>query len=209
MLGTRHLGLEPRAGTLRSSTLLRTCPRAGPATRLESARRAAQLSAPSGRRLLSDPLVVADGFTNIIDITFDGSGRLIVLEMSTNGLLSGDSAGALWRVAPDGSHTLLASKGLVTPGGAAIGSDGAYYVTNNSALAGVVDGEVLRITTAAASSMSTSGLPAEAGPGAPLCSRLEIVKVLLRSITQTARRRCPLAMTPCGWAPVAQREGCE
>jgi hypothetical protein len=89
------------------------------------------------------PTVYASGFTNIIDIAFDKRGRLVVLEMFTNGLLSGDPTGALWLVNRNGSRTLVARDGLVTPAGVAIGPDGAYYVTNKGTL--VDQGEVLRI----------------------------------------------------------------
>jgi hypothetical protein len=39
--------------------------------------------------------VYATGFTNIIDIAFDQRGRLVMLEIAKNGLLSGDPTGAL------------------------------------------------------------------------------------------------------------------
>lgn len=88
------------------------------------------------------PTVYASGFTNIIDIGFDARGRLVVLEIAKNGLLSGDDTGALIRVARDGSRSELASVGLHSPGGLAIrGND--VFVTNNSTSAGT--GEVLRV----------------------------------------------------------------
>ena len=43
------------------------------------------------------PTVFAEGFTNIADIAFDNKGRLLVLEIFANGLLSGDPTGALTR----------------------------------------------------------------------------------------------------------------
>lgn len=90
------------------------------------------------------PTVYAEGFTNIIDIAFDRRGRMLVLEIFKNGLTSGDPTGALIRVEKDGSRTEIASEGLVTPTGVAIGRDGSYYVSNKgSALPG--EGEVLRI----------------------------------------------------------------
>ncbi|GAB1692182.1 ScyD/ScyE family protein [Krasilnikovia sp. M28-CT-15] len=91
------------------------------------------------------PTVYADGFTNIIDIAFDRRGRLIVLEIAKNGLLSGDPAGALIRVERNGTRTELASTGLVTPTSVAVGGDGSFYVSNKGTLVGV--GEVLRIRT--------------------------------------------------------------
>ncbi|TYB50841.1 ScyD/ScyE family protein [Nonomuraea sp. PA05] len=90
------------------------------------------------------PAVYASGFTNIVDITFDRRGRLLVLEIAANGLLSGDPAGALHRVERDGTRTLIAGDGLFTPTGVAAGPDGAYYVSNKGTLAG--SGEVLRIS---------------------------------------------------------------
>jgi len=89
------------------------------------------------------PTVYATGFTNIIDIAFDQRGRLVVLEIAKNGLLSGDPTGALIRVERDGTRTEIASTGLVTPTSVAIGRDGSFYVSNKGTLAGV--GEVLRI----------------------------------------------------------------
>jgi hypothetical protein len=89
------------------------------------------------------PTVYAEGFTNIIDIEFDRKGRLWVLEISKNGLLSGDPAGALIRVDQYGKHTEVAPGELTAPGGLAIAKDGSIYVTNNSILAGA--GELLHI----------------------------------------------------------------
>ena len=91
--------------------------------------------------------VFASGFTGIIDIVFGPDGALYVLEIARNGLLaafgSADWTGALIRVAPDGVRTEIANAGLFAPGGVALGSDGAFYVTNNSIFSGT--GEVLRI----------------------------------------------------------------
>jgi glucose/arabinose dehydrogenase len=91
------------------------------------------------------PQVYATGFTNIIDLAFDRTGRLLVLEISKNGLTSGDPAGALIRVdsGKGHRHTELAPGRLTAPGGLVVGPDGAIYVTNKAILAGA--GEVLRI----------------------------------------------------------------
>jgi hypothetical protein len=89
------------------------------------------------------PAVFASGFTNIIDIAFGRDGSLYVLEMFANGLLSNDPAGALIRVAPDGTQTTVASTGLTLPGGVAIDDDDAIYVTNFATSAG--GGQVVRI----------------------------------------------------------------
>ena len=89
------------------------------------------------------PEVFASGFTNIIDIAFAPDRSLYVLEIAANGLLSGDPTGALIRVAPNGTRTTIASAGLVTPGGVAIGRDGSIYVTNFGTQPGI--GQVVRI----------------------------------------------------------------
>ena len=72
------------------------------------------------------PTVFAGGFTNIIDIAFDKRGRLYVLEIATNGLLSAGEnelpVGRLVRVNRDGSRTTLASEGLNAPGGSSSGT---------------------------------------------------------------------------------------
>ena len=83
------------------------------------------------------------GFTNITDLAFGGDGSLYVLELDSNGLATPGGAGALIRIAPNGSRSTLFSQGLVTPTGLAIGADGAFYASNFSAAAG--RGQVLRI----------------------------------------------------------------
>jgi hypothetical protein len=92
------------------------------------------------------PRVYAGGFTNIIDIAFDRRGRLYVLEIATNGLLSAGEnelpVGRLVRVNRDGSRTTLASEGLAAPGGFVLGH-GAAYITNNSILADA--GQVVKV----------------------------------------------------------------
>jgi hypothetical protein len=94
-----------------------------------------------------DAQPVLGGFTNIIDIAFDPrSGAGYILEHDSDGLLPptgpGDS-GRLVRFNPDGSLTEIPTPGLIKPGGVAVGSDGAVYVTHNSIFAGA--GEVWRI----------------------------------------------------------------
>lgn len=91
----------------------------------------------------SAPEVFLDGFTNIIDLAFDRRDNLYVLEITTFGLESGDPTGALYRVAPDGTRTLVAREGLVFPTGLTIGLDGAAYVSNYGIFPGM--GEVIRI----------------------------------------------------------------
>ena len=90
------------------------------------------------------PRVVASGFTNIIDIAFDRRGNLYVLEIATNGLLSEDPTGALWRVSRrSGERKLVVSDGLVAPGGVAISRSGNIFISNKSVSAG--EGEVVRL----------------------------------------------------------------
>ncbi|RBM19391.1 ScyD/ScyE family protein [Prauserella sp. PE36] len=80
------------------------------------------------------PQVVATGFTNIIDIGFDRHGKLYVLEIAHNGLLSGDPTGALLRVS-HGKSKIVYSQGLTMPGGLAL-KHGSAYVSNCSVCAG-------------------------------------------------------------------------
>lgn len=93
------------------------------------------------------PEVYAGGFTAIIDLAFGADGSLYVLEIAKNGLLDAfifnDWTGALIRVAPDGTRTEIAAGALFAPGGVAVRSDGAFYVTNNSIFS--ASGQVLRI----------------------------------------------------------------
>jgi len=89
------------------------------------------------------PQVYARGFTNIIDIAFDPRGRLYVLEITHNGLLSEEPYGALIRVNKDGSKKMLLDEGLNFPGGLVVRSAHEMYVTNCSVCPDA--GEVLRI----------------------------------------------------------------
>jgi hypothetical protein len=88
------------------------------------------------------PQVYAEGFTNVIDIVFEGDGSLLVLEIAKNSLLSGDPTGALIRLKPDGSRETLLSEGLVMPTAVAIGYD-ALLISNCGGCAG--DGQVIRV----------------------------------------------------------------
>jgi hypothetical protein len=95
------------------------------------------------------PEVFASGFTNIIDVKFDHQGRLHVLEIAKDGLMSaGDElpVGALIRVGADGSKQVLTTD-LAAPGGLAFDSQDRAYVTNNSILPASgfpISGEVVR-----------------------------------------------------------------
>jgi hypothetical protein len=98
-----------------------------------------------------EPEVYASGFTSVLDVDFDEDGNLYVLEMTTNGMLSGDPTGALIRVTPGGSRLVVASEGLFMPTGLAIGPDGAAYMTNysifpSSEIEGPPTGQVVRVS---------------------------------------------------------------
>lgn len=86
------------------------------------------------------PTVFASGFTKIISMAFDSQGRLLVLE---NG--HANQNGTLIRISRDGTQTVLASAGLVSPCGIAVVNDHTFYVTNNGGGVGG-DGSLLKIT---------------------------------------------------------------
>ena len=90
------------------------------------------------------PVVVATGFTNIIDIAIGDDGAAYVLEHDANGLLDAGSAGRLVKIGPFGFQTELAAGLLPNPGGLTIGPDNAIYVTTNSSSPST--GQVVRIT---------------------------------------------------------------
>jgi hypothetical protein len=87
--------------------------------------------------------VFATGFTMITDLVFGLDGSLYALEYDSNGLLNPGSTGALWQVLENGSRSLI-SADLINPTGVAIGSDGAFYVSNFGASSG--QGQVVRIS---------------------------------------------------------------
>jgi sugar lactone lactonase YvrE len=90
------------------------------------------------------PEVAYTGFTNIIDIAFGDDGSLYVLEIARNAIPNFPAGGRLVRIAPDGTRTdVISGPPLVAPGGIAVGSNGALYVTNRST--NPMIGEVLRI----------------------------------------------------------------
>ena len=79
------------------------------------------------------PSVFATGFTNVIDVAFGPDGHLYVLEIATNGLLSGDPAGALKRVVGGAIEEVPGTEGtLFMPGGMAFDASGNLYVSNLS-----------------------------------------------------------------------------
>lgn len=89
--------------------------------------------------------VAYEGFTNIVDATWDNYGRLVVLEIAKESVYgSTDPTGRLVRVEPNGTHTDLATTGLHYPGGVAFAGNGTYYVTNRS-FSGGGDGQLLKV----------------------------------------------------------------
>ena len=90
------------------------------------------------------PTIVADGFTNIIDIAIGPDGAAYVLEHDANSLLAPGDIGRLTKIGPFGLRTELAAGLLTSPGKMVVGPDNAIYVTVNSKTAG--NGQVVRIT---------------------------------------------------------------
>lgn len=91
--------------------------------------------------------VVADGFTNIIDIAIGPDGSTYVLEHDADGILGPENVGRLTKIGLFGTRTELATGELVAPGALTVGPDNTVYVTTNSSSAG--SGEVVRITQGA------------------------------------------------------------
>ena len=93
-----------------------------------------------------EPEVYKSGFTNVTDLAFGPDGSLYVVEIATNGILSGDPTGALKRIAPDGSVSEdLANGELVAPYGVTVSRKGRIYVSTHSTEPGA--GEVVRVDT--------------------------------------------------------------
>jgi sugar lactone lactonase YvrE len=91
--------------------------------------------------------VAHTGFTNIGDLTFDASGNLYVLQMTTNGIGSamGPGSGVLIKIdAGTNNRTTIVNSGLMLPSSILAGPDGALYVTNRATSGDA--GQVLRIT---------------------------------------------------------------
>jgi hypothetical protein len=93
----------------------------------------------------SNPAVYADGFTALVDLTFDSSGNMYVVEFAQDLLAcesQGICQGRVIRVAPDGTRTVLASN-LNAPGGVAVSRNGEVYATTFSIFPG--GGQVVRL----------------------------------------------------------------
>jgi hypothetical protein len=97
------------------------------------------------------PTVYADGFTNITDIAFAGR-NLLVLEGAQRGFWHTPWTGALIRLAPDRTRTVIARTGLVAPTGLAVGSRD-VFISNFGLYPGsgpAPHGQVVRIPRTAA-----------------------------------------------------------
>ncbi len=93
------------------------------------------------------PSVYAGGFTTISDLAFDGK-ALLVLELTSRGLLDASSPGQLIRIAPNRHRTILAGNGLVAPTGLAIGRH-FIYISNYGLFPGSghgPHGEIVRVS---------------------------------------------------------------
>lgn len=83
----------------------------------------------------------ATGLTTVVDLDFADDGSLYALQHSSCGPFFA-CPGSIVRVGAAPPHTVVYA-GLSRPSGFTIGPDGAFYVSNNGASAGI--GEVLRI----------------------------------------------------------------
>jgi hypothetical protein len=84
-----------------------------------------------------EPTPYATGLTNVMDLAFAPDGTLWAVELAGNGLLSGDITGALVSIpAGGGEPTVVATEGLMMPGGVAVDANGTVYVANGSQMPG-------------------------------------------------------------------------
>jgi hypothetical protein len=84
-----------------------------------------------------EPAPYATGLTHVMDLAFAPDGTLWAVELAHNGLLSGDITGALVSIpAGGGEATVVATEGLMMPGGVAVDANGVVYVANGSQMPG-------------------------------------------------------------------------
>ncbi|MDJ0662776.1 MAG: ScyD/ScyE family protein [Crocosphaera sp.] len=99
----------------------------------------------------NEPVVYADGFTNLIDLAFDSKNNLYVLEYSVESAWKTPSpAGALIKIRPNGKRKTIVSDGLLFPTGITINSDDKIYISNKGFLPS--EGEVVLVTSVPESS---------------------------------------------------------
>ncbi len=114
----------------------------------------------------TSPAVVAEGFTNIMDLGYR-DGELFALEIAHHSLLAPEDGGALVRVRADGSRIALLRDTLMFPGGMAVGPDGMVYITNGGVFPG--GGTLLRFDPSQAADPATQmACPPDDVPGAGL-----------------------------------------
>jgi sugar lactone lactonase YvrE len=101
------------------------------------------------------PVVHATGFNAITGLAFDDEGNLYVTEFSIDPLDENNAKGDVVRLGTDGARKRMGNGRLFFPAGAAIGRDGALYVSNWSILPGTAakagpfkgqTGQLVRIT---------------------------------------------------------------
>jgi sugar lactone lactonase YvrE len=100
------------------------------------------------------PTVFRGGFSAITDVAFGRDGSLYVLELTTDPSTFGPT-GAIVRVKPNGTRSVIGRDVLHYPGGMAIGAGGSIFVSNWSVLPafpqagspfGNARGQVIRLT---------------------------------------------------------------
>ncbi|MFK0734494.1 MAG: ScyD/ScyE family protein [Gloeotrichia echinulata HAB0833] len=93
----------------------------------------------------NQPVVYADGFTQIVDLAFDKQGGLYVLDFASNSLnpQNGIPYGELIHVSPDGKRKTIANEGLILPTALALGSEGNIYISNQGYFSG--QGQVVSV----------------------------------------------------------------
>jgi hypothetical protein len=87
--------------------------------------------------------VVANGFTTVLGLVFDHSGRLYVLESSPAAGFPTPFTGRVVRLDRSGTRTVIVN-GLFLPTGMTIGPDGALYISNKG-YGPPQPGEILRV----------------------------------------------------------------
>ena len=97
---------------------------------------------------------IATGFTQVTGDAYDQYGNLYVLQsvnqsewkaIEQGGNIIGDDSGSLWKIAPDGTRTLmLTGEGLDAAGDITVGPDGYIYISNDTRFAGG-EGNIIKV----------------------------------------------------------------